>query len=527
MLLLKEPLIKLRIGMVATSRNRALVLVTVALLSGCSILPEVGPQPLERALPSPGTGKTAELTAKIRVTFGEGQSGFLMILGSRDALLWRLALADLATTSIDIQYFIWQGDASSGLLFDRLVKAADRGVRVRLLVDDLVLSTSDRAVGAISMHPNISIKLFNPGRVRDSTLGGMGHFLLNFKQLNRRMHNKLFAVDNHVAIVGGRNIGNPYFGLSQKYNFLDLDLLMAGPIVPEVSQAFDEYWNVDRAYPGSALSGELGEGDLKAVLEDLAAGLEKNSEFLRSYPVDDYDWNTEWDGLMARMDSGEGHFVQDVPVEIDDQELRLVDMLDYLSGPADEEMIIGSPYLIPDKGFLEDLAALSEKGVSVKIITSGLDSNNHTAAHSHYKKYRKRLLATGAELYEFRSQPSAEIRKIADVPPVTAEFISLHTKTISADNERCFIGSLNLDPRAVEINTENGLYIESQSLCTKLGAGLKKLMQPDNAWRVYLNEDDHLRWESSEGTVSRQPARSGWQRIVDFFLRLLPIESQM
>ena len=522
----KQVMIKSRIGIVSRL-SRVVTILAISILAGCSFLPEAGPQPLERALPSAGTGKPADFAATIRETFGEGQSGFLMVANARNALLWRLALADLATTSIDIQYFIWQGDETSGLLFDRLIRAADRGVRVRLLVDDLLLAASDPLIGAISMHPNISIKLFNPGKVRGSTLGGIGHFLMNFKQLNRRMHNKLFAVDNHVAIVGGRNIGNPYFGLSEKYNFMDLDLLMAGPIVAEVSQAFDEYWNVDRAYPGSALSSLVEEGESEALIAGIAERLEQNRDFLESYPVYDYNWDTEWGGLMALMDSGEAHFVQDVPVEIHGQDLRLVDMLDYLSSPTDREIVIGSPYLIPGKDFLEGLAELTANGISVKIITGSLASNNHTAAHSHYKKYRKRILATGAELYEFRAQPSREIREAADVAPVAAKFISLHTKTISADSERCFIGSLNLDPRAVEINTENGLYIESPGLCAKLTVGLEALTHPDNAWRVYLNEDNNLRWESSAGTVSRQPARSGWQRVADFFLRLLPIESQM
>jgi putative cardiolipin synthase len=527
MLVRKTRLIKSGILRMLLPFRVVVILSAVAVVNACTFLPDAGPQPLERALPSSTTGKLAKFSEAIAETFGEGQSGFLMIPEARSALLWRLALADLATTSIDIQYFIWQGDESSGLLFDRLLRAADRGVRVRLLVDDLVLATDDRTIGAISQHPNVNIKLFNPGKVRDSTLGGLGNFLLNFRQLNRRMHNKMFAVDNHVAIIGGRNIGNPYFGLSEKYNFMDLDLLMAGPIVTEVTQAFDEYWNVERAYPGSALAGKVKPGDIEALLEGLADQIEEDSEFLQSYPIDDYNWDTEWSGLMARMDGGEGHFVQDVPVEIHGDNLRLVDMLDYLFGPTDQELIIGSPYLIPSKDFLEGLARLAEKGITVKIITGSLASNNHTAAHSHYKKYRKRILATGAELYEFRAQPSAGIRAAADVPPVTAKFISLHTKTLSADGERCFIGSLNLDPRAVEINTENGLYIESAGLCSKLTEGLKALTHPDNAWRVYLNEDNYLRWESSDGTVSRQPARSGWQRVTDFFLRLLPIESQM
>jgi putative cardiolipin synthase len=186
-----------------------------------------------------------------------------------------------------------------------------------------------------------------------------------------------------------------------------------------------------------------------------------------------------------------------------------------------------TPYLIPVKGFLEDLAKLSSEGVKVKIATDSMGANNHTAAHSHYKKYRRRILASGAELYEFRHDPSSAMRDISDVPPVQANFISLHIKALAGDRQRCFVGSLNLDPRAIEINTENGLYIQSPGLCGELAEQFDTLMVPENAWRVTVDNSDQLRWESSAGSVSIQPARSFWQRIADFFFRLIPMESQL
>jgi len=186
-----------------------------------------------------------------------------------------------------------------------------------------------------------------------------------------------------------------------------------------------------------------------------------------------------------------------------------------------------TPYLIPVGNFLEELAEMSSEGVTVKILTGSLGANNHTVAHSHYKKYRRRILATGAELYEFRHDPSPAIRDAVDVPPVRATFISLHTKALVGDRKRCFVGSLNLDPRALEINTENGLYIQSTGLCGQLAEQFDSLMEPENAWHVYLNENHQLRWKSRAGTVAFQPARSFGQRIADFFCRLLPIESQL
>jgi putative cardiolipin synthase len=179
------------------------------------------------------------------------------------------------------------------------------------------------------------------------------------------------------------------------------------------------------------------------------------------------------------------------------------------------------------KGFLENLARLESEGVEVSILTASMGANNHTIAHSHYKKYRRRILATGADLYEFRHDPSPEMRDAIDVPPVHSKFLCLHVKALVGDRKRCFIGSLNIDPRAIEINTENGLYIQSSELAEELARQFDLMIAPENAWRVYLTEDGELRWESSLGTVSSQPARSFGQRVGDFFYRLIPIESQL
>jgi putative cardiolipin synthase len=209
------------------------------------------------------------------------------------------------------------------------------------------------------------------------------------------------------------------------------------------------------------------------------------------------------------------------------EQYRLVDMLDHLTEPSEEEITIVTPYLIPVGSFLEDLAQRASEGVTVKILTGSMGANNHTAAHSHYKKYRRRILATGAQLFEFKHDPSPEIRDVSDVEPIRANFISLHIKALVSDRKRCFVGSLNLDPRAIEINTENGLYIESAGLCGQLAEQFDWLMTPENAWRVTVDEENRLRWESSSGTVTIQPARSFGQRIADFFYRLIPIENQL
>ena len=504
-----------------------LLVVAVLLVGGCATLQyPPPPTPDVYSMPAAPSGVLSRVSSQFAETHAPEQSGFLILSNSSEAFKWRLALIDHATKSIDAQYFIWQNDETGNLLFLRLLEAADRGVRVRLLVDDLVFAAKDRTIATITRHPNFDIKIFNPGRVRDSTLGGLGEFLLYFRKLNRRMHNKLFVVDNRLAIVGGRNIGNEYFGLGKKYNFRDLDVLVVGPVVEELSHAFDKYWNTELSYPGSAMSDEARIEELESVREKAEEYLNEQSDVLASYPMQRSEWDEELSQLPSQMHTGEAHFIQDEPVTYGGEEYRLQDMLRYLSEPSHEELIMVTPYLIPG-GLLERMNELAAEGVQIKIITGSMGANNHTAAHSHYKKYRRRVLATGAELYEFRHDPSPAVRDISDVPPVHSDFISLHVKALVGDRKRCFVGSVNLDPRALEINTENGLYIKSPGLCGQLAEQFDAMMSPENAWRVYLNENNQLRWESSSETVSIQPARSFGQRIADFFFRLMPIESQL
>ena len=507
--------------------NLFLLLLIQIISYGCTTLPPAPPQPAVKSLPPAESGVITEISKRITGDLKTYESAYLLLSRNDDALNWRLALVDHATTAIDVQYFIFQNDATGHLLFDRLLKAADRGVRVRLLVDDIWFATNEDVIAAIDDHPNFAIKIFNPTFTR-GRLGGMFEFTAYFDELNRRMHNKLFIVDNRMAIVGGRNIGNAYFGLSEKYNFRDLDVLTTGPVVEEISVAFDEYWNAELAYPGRLMSDKYSYEDLGLLRQAVKTYLEENAELLASYPLTPRDWSKEMNELTRRMHSGEGHFLQDDPIVVHGEQLKLFDMLDTLAAPSHEELIMVSPYVIPVKGSLEDLEELSHEGVDIKILTASLASNNHTAAHSHYKKYRRQILDTGAELYEFRHDPSPEIRGEADIPPVKSNFVSLHVKALVGDRQRCFIGSLNLDPRALEINTENGLYIESPELAKELAIMFDAMIQPDNAWRVYLDKEEQtLRWESNAGTVDIQPARSFGQRISDFFFRLLPIESQL
>jgi putative cardiolipin synthase len=208
--------------------------------------------------------------------------------------------------------------------------------------------------------------------------------------------------------------------------------------------------------------------------------------------------------------------------------LEPVDWQDKFSHLAEKhEITIVTPYLIPTEDFKKILKEITTKGIKVSIVTASMGANNHAAVHSHYKKYRRKILATGAELFEVKHDLPADMKGMSDVPPVQSKFISLHIKAMVADRVRCFVGSLNLDPRALELNTENGLYIESPELCGDLADQFDTLMDPDIAWRVYVDADNYLQWQSSTDTVSAQPARSFGQRLSDFFFRLLPLENQL
>jgi len=458
---------------------------------------------------------------------GVDASAFLPLVSARDAMLFRLLMVEQATTSIDLQYFIWSNDEVGRLLLSRLFAAARRGVRVRLLVDNIFLKGSNRQLAAFGYQPGFHLKVYNPNRVRESGLGTLGEFMLNFGELNRRMHNKVMVVDGHMAIAGGRNIGNAYFGLSERYNFRDLDALIVGPVVPEIATAFDEYWNAEIAYPAEAMSSRAKPEDLAAYLKFVDRFLEENSSRLASYVGGEPGALLDLDDLRKRLEEGRAYFLQDDPVEVEGERVRLMDMIDYVASETTKELLIVSPYLIPRGDFLEELKFVAERGLELKILTGSLGANNHTMAHSHYRKYRRALLDSGAALYEFRHDPSPEIRAITDVPPVEAGFLSLHTKVLVLDRAECFVGSLNPDPRAMEINTENGVFIVSEDFCGTIATHVEKLLEPANAWRVELDEKGRMRWRAGDETRTRQPARRFSQRIADFFYRWLPIEGQI
>ena len=392
------------------------------------------------------------------------------------------------------------------------------------MLDDLTLNGQDGEFSALADHPNISVRSFNPWRSR-TNLGRVGEFMLNFGRLNHRMHNKTMIADGHFAMLGGRNIGDRYFGVWDEFVQNDLDVMTAGPAAVDVADSFDLYWNsglsysiADIAKPKAALQA------LEATTALLESVYLAERERLQGYPLEIDSWDGLFDYLLESYSAGVGRLVQDLPdVEAALPNQLVPPLLDMLAG-ASERVLLSTAYFVPDQEFVDLLVGLEERGVEVIVLTNSLASNNHMVAHTAYKLWRKDLLRHGITLYEARDD-SVYISEYS-TPPVEPVFLGLHSKAIVVDDHLSFIGSPNIDPRSLIINTELGFFIDSEALAGRLTALLERDISPEAAWRVFLNDRGRLRWESSAGTVKNQPALGLKQRITAFFINWLPLKSQ-
>jgi len=334
------------------------------------------------------------------------------------------------------------------------------------------------------------------------------------------MHNKIMVADNHMTLLGGRNLGNNYFGLNYPYNFLDLDVLGVGPVARLMSGIFDHFWNSKWVVPGYAYTVEPPEGLLQKNEQFLNQFLQ-NSEVLQHFPLERQNWTDRLTSLTKQLHPGVSSKVYD-KLEDEDISQRMAFELPEFTKTAQKELLINNAYLIPDEEMLANASKLVKQGVKFRIITNSLASQDVPAVNSHYGPMRKPILETGIDLYELR--PDAEIKTEVDTAPVVSGFVGLHTKAAVVDRSRVFIGSFNLDPRSRDINTEMGILIDSPELGEELAEKIEYLMQPENSWRVQLNEDGKVIWASHDGTLKRQPAQSFWQRVQDLFFKIFPKE---
>jgi len=503
-------------------------LATMLMLSACATRtagPYIQPE-AEYALPARTGDVFAAIESDIRDTYGAESSGFQLIDTNEDGLRWRLALIDSARYSIDAQYYLWYGDAAGRILIKRLRDAADRGVRVRMLVDDIntllrdagTIQQRDEIAAWVDSHPNMELRLFNPW-ANKSVAGRFSEATTNLKQLNQRMHNKALIVDNRAVILGGRNVGDEYMGLNPDFNFHDIDVLGIGPVARQTSVIFDHYWNSDWVMQVAALG-------LEILPEQMAEGGEQletllaEDRALDNFPLEPQSWSAELETLQGSLHIGTGEVVSDLPTADGIEHVMLERIRSMMRMPNTELMIVNA-YIIPTDTGMSILQELTDRDVESVILTNSLASHDVPAVNSHYKGWRKPILKTGAKLYELRHDAAIQAL-ISDTPPTQAEFIGLHSKAMVVDREYVFIGSMNFDPRSALTNTEMGAFIQSPGLGNELAELIERDTLPANSWKVELDQDEKLRWTNDEETVTSQPARSWWQRVQDVLFRAVP-----
>jgi len=503
---------------------RPWIAVLLLALVGCSsgsIQEDVSRPEASSALPAADSGVLADIARSITAEHGEDHSAFHLLDGSQEGLQWRLALIDSATTSLDIQTYLWYPDFSGRLVLERAVHAANRGVKVRMIVDDLLLHGLDQMVVNLVLHPNIEFRIFNPWGDRESLLSRAREALARLERLNTRMHDKLLIADGRAAIVGGRNIGDHYFGISEVYNFHDTDLLGFGYIGLEANDMFDRFWNGEWVLPAERLKTEPDSKKATIAWTRMQAVSEIAPE-LASISRKPQDWTAEFDQLVPDLRVGRSELVYD---EADAEQIKqnvASSMFNFFK-LAEEELLIMNAYIIPSQPALNFMQSLTDRGVEVKVLTNSLASHDVPAVNSHYEPWRDDFINAGVALYELRSDPAIKA-ELVDVPPADSAFTGLHSKTAVVDRRYVFVGSMNLDPRSANINTEMGAFVESPELAEDLARVIERNMEGQNAWQVKLNKKGKPYWVNSDETVTKQPARDGMQRVMNEIFKVGPAD---
>jgi putative cardiolipin synthase len=457
-----------------------------------------------------------------------GESGFLLYNTGEGAIQARVALADVAESSIDAQYFMWAGDAIGRALTEHVIAAADRGVRVRLLIDDYNDLGHDIGYEALAAHPNIQVRVFNPfarGVMR------VLQFIGRFTELNHRMHNKLFVVDGRAAIVGGRNITDDYFGLGAKIDFRDFDLLAIGPVVPTAAAGFDRYWNSEWAYPIGSLHKPASPADLQQARTRFAAHVaEDRARFPYRLPRD-HDEAMAWlEQFRGQVVWGPAEVIYDDPSVMAKKSKEpgiVAQRLAALAQQAEHEIVVENAYLLPKKR-APAIEKLRGRGVELTMLTNSLATTDEVAVNAHYAKARPRLAELGVELYEMK--PYAASRELYIARSTTSKaHLSLHGKAAVFDRKTVFVGSFNLDPRSMALDTETVFVVHSPQLAQQFLDAFAVDLAADNAWHI-----GNVRGRRSVAWITQQPRRaevephdpaSTWRRLVRSFEKLLPIRT--
>ncbi|EEA03914.1 phospholipase D/Transphosphatidylase [Burkholderia sp. H160] len=513
--------------------QRLIASVLVFMVVACAGLPPQTNRPQTFALQNTQTTRLSALFVPEEQKH-PGETAFHLLPDPTDAIVARVALAETADRSLDLQYYIWHDDLVGRELAAALLKAADRGVRVRVLLDDLGTNADDQVLLTLNSHPNLKIRLFNPVASR--------HFkslatALEFSRVDRRMHNKAMIADNEAAILGGRNIGDEYFGASNVVAFGDLDVLVHGPVVRKVSEAFDQFWNSESSYSIEQLIGHPAESSAlpayRAKLDEYIK-LEHDSPYVvqarerLATVLEPGDTEFAW---------GEATLLYDDPSKItrdpNDPQGHLMTRFTALNLKPTQQMLIISPYFVPGKEGVAWITDLTAHGVRVTVLTNSLAATDVVAVNAGYEHYREALLEAGVHIYELKPVGSVHVKSQRKF--FGSSRASLHAKTYVFDRQSVFIGSMNLDPRSSRLNTEIGVLCNSPAIAGQVVDDVESHLD-QIAWRVELHTDvngsNRIVWidTAENGTVTEldsEPDVSVGRRTSVWFMGLLPIESQL
>jgi putative cardiolipin synthase len=453
-----------------------------------------------------------------------GLSGFYPLVEGMDAFAARLRLIEAAERTIDLQYFLMKDDTAGRILAAALLDAADRGVRIRFLLDDVFTSVGDAALVRLDQHENIEVRLYNP-----VARGGIGvvNFVFDFKRANRRMHNKSFTVDNQVTIVGGRNIADEYFEIETDADFIDLDIIGIGRVAADVSDSFDVFWNDRRAVPMAAYAKAIDQEAFTAWRASLAGEVEQAHKSAYARAMESRLIQDLLDNRIALYPAAHQVLSDDpdkLGREIGVEQQALVNRIVEEMLEADAEILVITPYLVPLQDGVDFWRGRTDSGLRVLMLTNSLASNNHVAVHSAYSKYRPAMVDAGVDLYEARVDAVTE--RPGEKSPGA---LTLHTKAFLIDRDTLYVGSLNLDPRSIEINVESGVLVYSSEMVSALAAEVLEELD-EFAYRIELDENGRVRWHGTidgiEVIETTEPQTSAWLRMKAFFLKIVP-DSQL
>jgi putative cardiolipin synthase len=523
------------------------LILVISVLSGCASLPLNYPRTSTTALSQP---EETSLWRRIQPQLDshQGESGFYLLPSGIDAFVARILLIDAAERTLDLQYYIFHGDITPKLVVDRMLAAADRGVRIRLLVDDWNIKGKDVVLAMIDAHPNIEVRIFNPvAGSRSSFLSRPLNYLFGAGRIKNRMHNKAFIVDNTAAIVGGRNLGDEYFQAHGDVNFEDMDLMAVGPIAKEVSAGFDEYWNHELAIPVRAFVTR------EPPAEDIEKARQILDEHREAMKATEYGRKLRESDLLKRLEAGrlpvvwaQGEVLYDRPERVNasgppNPSNSIGPRLREIIEGAKNEALLISPYFVPRETGVELFAKMRHRGVAVKILTNSLASNDVPLAHGGYARYRKDLLKLGVDLFELKPVPGQKEEK--DHRQLGGSSgAALHAKTFILDRKVLFVGTLNLDPRSVYSDTQNGIAVRSETLAEQAARLFEESASAHRAFRVTLrtgstesngsaSERDELEWiteqNGKEVRYFHEPETGLWRRITVKILSLFAPEKML